>query len=58
MNTHTVSLQLNSEQEKASLSFKLSLKKIPHIWKFKIALHKSPDERYHLYYMDKESCRL
>ena len=30
-----VYIQLNSEQEKASLSFELSLKKFPHVRKFK-----------------------
>ena len=33
-----VYIQLNSEQEKASLSFKLSLKTFPHVRKLKIAL--------------------
>ena len=63
MNTHTVSLQLNSEQEKTSLSFKLSLKKF-HTFRNSRLLYtrpcilESPDEWYHLYYLDKESCRL
>lgn len=61
MNAHTVSLQLNSEREKTSLSFKLSLKKF-HTFRNSRLLSRRPcileslDEWYHLYYLDKESC--
>ena len=56
-----VYIQLNCEQEKASLSFELSLKKFPHVRKFKTLTRdltfmskRSIDITY---YRGEESCR-